>query len=55
VTNLRQTFYGYVLTDNAGMTILASGLLDTPIELTAVNQEIDLGALKIRQLANTMI
>ena len=54
-TNLPQTIYGYVLLDQALTTLLASEKLDTPVTLNAVNQVIELGALKIRQLANSMV
>ena len=47
VTNLPETIYGYALVNNAEDTLLASGLLDTPITLTAVNQVINLGDLKL--------
>jgi hypothetical protein len=54
LTNLPQTIYGYVLTDNAGTTMLASALLDAPIALSAINQRIDIGDVSLRQLAGSI-
>jgi len=48
VTNLPQTIFGYVLMNEAGTTLLASALFDTPIELTAINQRIDVDAAELR-------
>jgi len=41
ITNLPQTIYGYVLTNEAETTILASAIFDTPFVLTGVNQVVD--------------
>ena len=48
VTNLPQTVYGYALTDSAGMTLLGSAVLPTPVGLTAVAQGLDLGEVSFR-------
>lgn len=42
-TNLPQTIYGYVLLNHAKTGVLASELLETPINLTAIDQVIDVG------------
>jgi hypothetical protein len=47
LTNLPQTIYGYALMDNAAAVLLGSELLDTPILLSAVGEEIDLGSVKM--------
>lgn len=54
VTNLPQTIYGYVLLNNADDTILAAGVFDTPIELTAINQRVDGLDATISQQADSM-
>ncbi len=42
-----ETIYGFALTDNAGAVLLGAALLDTPITITLVGDEIDLGAIPI--------
>ena len=42
-----ETIYGYVLTDNAGAVLLATGLLPTPITIANVSDQIDLGDLQL--------
>jgi len=54
-TNLPQTVYGYALLSNDLGTLLAAARLETPVELTAVNQPVELGAVTIRQIAGSMI
>lgn len=54
VTNLPQTIYGFALVNNAADTLLASGLFDAPIELTAINQRVDVVNPTLRQLANSI-
>lgn len=54
VTNLPQQIFGHVLLDSTLATVLASESLPTPITLNAANQVHQLGALNIRQLANSM-
>jgi hypothetical protein len=55
VTNLPQTIYGYVLTTNDDTTVYASALLESPVELTAVNQRVEGLDASITQLANSML
>lgn len=50
VTNLPQTIYGFVVTDNADLITYGSGLLDSPVELLAANQGIDLANLRFSVL-----
>jgi len=47
LTDLPQTIYGYCLINNAEDFLLGSELLPQPITLTAVNQEINLGTVKL--------
>jgi hypothetical protein len=48
VTNLPQTIYGYCLYDSTGPgPLLAVGVLDTPIPLIAIGQEIILPELQL--------
>lgn len=47
VTNLPQTIYGYVLTDNAGAVLLGMELLPEPLTIVEAGQEINLGAIKM--------
>ena len=54
LTLLPQTIYGFYLTDNAGVVLLAAEKLATPIVLTAVGQVIDLGDVKLTLLANSI-
>lgn len=49
--NLPQTIYGFVLTDSGGSNLLASQLLPTPITINESGQEIDLGAVTMRIVA----
>lgn len=49
VTNLPQTVYGYALIDTAaGTDLLGVAKLPTPIPLTAVGQEINIGTVAFR-------
>jgi len=52
VTNLPQTIYGFALTDNAGAVLLGVEQLDAPVTLTALGQEINLGAVQMRIVTN---
>jgi len=54
-TNLPQTIYGFALLDHAGTLLLAAETLPTPITLTGVNQQIDIGSVTLRQLANSLV
>ncbi len=42
-----ETIYGFALTDTAGAVLLAAALLVTPIVITAIGDEVDLGAVTI--------
>jgi hypothetical protein len=55
VTNLPQTITGFALVNNGETTLFACDRLPTPITLTAINQVVDLGALILRQLANSLV
>lgn len=48
LTNLPQTIYGFLLMNNAGTTLLALARLATPVVLTAVGQQVDIGVAEIR-------
>jgi len=54
LTNLPQTIYGWALLDNAGTLLMASGIFEDPITLTAVNERVDVTQAKITQQANSM-
>lgn len=54
VTNLPQTIYGFALLNDDGTVLLACERLTTPIVLNAVNQVLTLGAIGLRQLANSL-
>jgi len=45
ITNLPQNIYGWWVTDNTSATLYGSGLLDTPVPLTASGQGFDLPTL----------
>jgi hypothetical protein len=47
LTNLPQTIHGIVLYSTTGPTLLASGLLDSPIDLAGLNQEVLLDAVTL--------
>jgi hypothetical protein len=47
-TALPQTIYGAILMNNAGTLLLAAVRLATPVGLTAVGQQVDLGVLEVR-------
>lgn len=48
LTNLPQTVYGYALLTNASAAVIGVKTLPTPIPLTEVGQEINLGSLTFR-------
>jgi len=48
VTNLPQTIYGWVVTDDADTDTFGSGNFETPIELTAADQAVDIAELNFR-------
>lgn len=48
LTNLPQTIYGWILTDNAGTTLIASDLFPSPIVLQIIGQGIDIPAVRFR-------
>lgn len=54
VTNLPQTIYGYALMTDGLAALLGADTLPTPIDLTGVNQVVQLGALGFRQLAGSI-
>lgn len=45
LTNLPQTIYGYCLLDTTLATLLAVQTIPTPVGLTAVGQQVDLGTV----------
>lgn len=51
MTNLPQTIYGAALLNDAGDAILGLLVEDTPITLNAVGQQIDLGSVQMRFVA----
>jgi hypothetical protein len=52
ITNLPQTIYGYALVDNADAVLLAMALLPTPLLLTEIGDEINLGAPELTIVTN---
>lgn len=54
VTNLPQTIYGFALTNNAGTVLLAAETFSSPINLTAINQSVDVGRPTLRQLVGSI-
>lgn len=54
LVNLPQTIYGYALTNNAGSTLLAVGLLDTPIQLNSAGVIVDLGTVNLTFVAQPL-
>lgn len=51
LTNLPQTIYGFALLSNDLATYLAGELLETPVTLTAIGQEINIGKAQMRMVA----
>jgi hypothetical protein len=45
---LPETIFGYALLDNANAVVLGVAVLPVPITITSVNDEINLGAVKLR-------
>lgn len=54
VTNLPQTIYGFALLTDGLAAVLATERFVNNVELTAINQRVDVGAPVIRQQANSM-
>jgi hypothetical protein len=48
VTNLPETIYGFALVDHAKAVLLAIETFEEPVSLTAIGQQIDLGAATMR-------
>jgi hypothetical protein len=55
VTNLPQTVYGWCLVDNAATTTYGSGIFDTPVELTGVNQQVTIPQVEYVTQPGTMV
>lgn len=55
VTDLPQTIYGYVVTDNADADIYGAALLSTPLTLSSVGQGIDLSWIRFTFLAGSPV
>lgn len=51
---LTQTIYGYCLINDAGDALLAAALLPTPITLTDIDQEINLGTVEMTFVAQPL-
>lgn len=54
VTGLPETIYGYYLTDAAGAVLYASEVFDTPVEITASGQGVDIGQVRLRLPAGSI-
>lgn len=55
LTNLPQTIYGWVLMNAAKDTVLASGKFETPLDLTIVNQVVEVDDNQLALPANSFI
>jgi len=49
-----ETIFGYALTDNAGAVLLGVQLLDVPVTIHNVNDEVDLGSVPITFVVQPM-
>lgn len=45
--NLPQTIYGYYVTDNGTTTLFGCALLQSPVTITASNQSVDVGNIRL--------
>ena len=46
--HLPQTIYGYALIDDAGAVLIGAATLDTPVQLTASGQQVDIGEVVMK-------
>lgn len=53
-TNLPQTIYGYILTNNDSSTVYAAEVFSEEITLSKVNQSVSLPSVKLTQQAGSM-
>jgi len=42
-----ETIYGFILTDNAGATLLASALLPAPVTISEIGHFVDVGEVNL--------
>ncbi len=45
-----ETVYGFILTDTADTLLIGSGLVDTPVEISAAGQGLEIGSIKLQFL-----